>query len=944
MKNHYRYFQRQEKSAWIPVAAENAERTALNDGGVRLTVLATSAMLGGIDGTAAPKDLKYHGPLYFDIDHGDDLPLAIAAGNKLVAKLIEEYEMEERDIEIFLSGKKGLHVFIQPHHFNFTRSVLRLPKVYLEMAKHLYVSGMDMQVYSTRNAFRLPNVKRDDGRYRVQVTAKELRELTHERYLELTSEPRNSFRPPMPSNKVYTQLAVLFEQAMEQARKAERPVSDSARVFAPMLRQQFASELPPCIHHLAEGRRAETRSFNEVAVQVAIFAARLTPDGLGTFEPMFTRIADNQSSTSYATPRQRQEHMEGQYNYMRHTDSYEFSCNAMRSVLKTRVCSECPIEATKVVETPEDAARVVALEARPDGYFDTSGKSPRRLSTFRMHPDYVFNETQEDGQVRRMGTVVRVESGGSTVGSILLDETAWTNRSAFLRALGGVGNVSFFGTETDIQKLKFVTMSDPDLPERTLVHEMGLHVTQHEGREVRTYVEKHTSINNMQLSNTMVYEGPEDYDPYLVREKLTIATADDAIALKQLLTLNEMEVMSILVGWTAACHIKPHMVHHFRQFPLVNLWGNAGNGKTTVARYACVLGGADFVSEHEEMNVPLSTPFTWLASLSNSASIPVLWDEVNRSGEKMTPKAYARVMELLKACWNGQAAKKGNINTNRSIGMSTYKLIRPVIYCSEQAPDMPALLDRSLIVLTTEKALHKFDGRDRELRQNLDGLKRCAYTLMLAALATPSSEVAALLNATMDRLPKELRNRPRYSTAVCMTGLAWLGKVMRERGVMDDELEELLAQADKMLLDRAVRVATEEASRQISTEVDKVFAELFEVIDQSQLAASGEPGAGIPLLRRGIHFAVSLVAGQWQLHLDVRSAHTAYLQWANRKRTVVILDELKTFAKLAVQESYVLGVDKQQSILDGRHAFRIDLAEAERRGLPTYLLGDPNDF
>lgn len=947
MKNHYRYFQRAEKSPWIPIEAQDAERSALNEGAVRLTVLSTNIVLGGIDEVTAPKETKFHGPLYFDIDHSHDIPLAIASANRLVERLVNEFGMDERDIEVYLSGSKGLHIFIQPECFNFTRSIMRLPKVYLEMAKHLYVSGVDMQVYSVRNAFRLVNVQRDDGKYRVRVTCKELKTLTLEKYQELTAEPRHTFRPPQRTGQVNSQLAILFEQCQEIVRRNERePAADSSMVFAPQLRQEFSKEYPPCIMHLADGKRAETKSFNEVAMQVAIFAARLSPDGLGTFEPTFARIADNQTSSNYSTARERQEHMEGLYQYVRHTDKYNFSCNAMRGVLKSRVCRDCILEASKVVETPEDAAREVAIESRPDGYFDMSGKTPRRVSTFRIVPDYVFNERLDDGQIRRIGTVATVESNGASLGTVMLDESAWTNRAAFLRALGGVSNVSFFGSETDIQKVKYVTMSDPDLPERSIAREMGLHITRHEGKEVRTYVEKTTSINNLHIPSTMVFEGPDDYEPYLIREKLGMVDSSDAEALaaiKLLLTLNEMEVMGPLVGWQVACHLKPHMMHLYRQFPPVNLWGNAGNGKTTIARYTCVLGGVDFVSEFEEMNIPISTPFAWLASLSNSTSNPVLWDEVNKSGNRMPEKKYAQVVELLKGCWNGQVAKKGALNgTGKSPVLHNYRLIRPVIYCSEQQPELPALVDRSLSLLTREQALKQFDGRDRELRAKLDGLKRVAYTLMLTALSTPTQEVARIFNECMDAIPSDLRNRPRYTHAISLLGLRWLRTVMDSRGLLDDELAQLLVDGEEAVQVRVRYLASEQANKQMSTEVDRVFAELMEIIDQSQLV--GELGGGTALLRMGVHFELKSIAGQYILHLDVRSAHSAYLQWARRKGITVILDNLRTFLTLATQESYVLGVDKQESILGGRHVLRVDLVEAERRGLPVELLGNPDDF
>lgn len=942
MKNHYRYFQRGEKKPWIPVQDDNAEREARIEGGVRLTVLATNSQIGGLETGAVPKDLKYFGPMYFDIDHKGDLALAIDSARRLVATLEADYAVEPRDVQIFLSGSKGLHLFLDPVMFGLTRSVLRLPAVYREMAKQLYVSGVDMQVYSVRNAFRLVNVQRDDGKYRVQITHRELADLTPEKYKELVSAPRLDFLPPKPTGKQYALLTGLFQTATEIAKRLEKPIQDSSQVYAPILKQHFSEDYPPCVLHLAEGKRAENKSFNEAATQVAIFAARLDPDGLGKFKPVWERIADNQHSSSYANSRARLEHMDGQFHYMR-VSQWNFSCNAMRSVLKSRVCSDCPLEAAKVIESPEDAATAVSLDVRADGYFDGSGKSPRRITTFVLRPEYVFNETTDDGQVRRVGTVARIESNGSNLGNVLLEESAWNNRSSFIRALQGYGNASYFGNDTDIQKLRFMIMSDPDLPEKTMTREMGMHIERQGDREIRTYVERKRSISNTKLMDTKVYEGDEELDPFLMRNNLTPVTGSDeeAIqAIKLLFGMNEMNIMAYTVGWSTACALKAHMMHLFRQFPLVNLWGNQGNGKTTLARYCLILSGTNFVSEHEEKNVAASTPYSWLVGLSNSASNAVLYDEVNKSGNRMTPQKYAQITELLKGCFNGQAASKGALTAGGAgIKVRHYRLLRPCLYCSEQQPDDPALLDRSISLLISARGLEGRDGVDRKLRSKLPGLQRIGYTLMVQALNTPTDTIAEMFNPILDSLPAKMRQRPRYSAAICILGLRWLGQVLTQRGVADKELDGLLEQAEDAIRTRCEEIATEESRRQVANAVDRVFAEIFEILDYGvQEQENVDARHSVPLLRAGVNFCVKSAGGNSMLYLDVRGAHTAYLRWAKMKNQTVILDDLTNFVKLAKEEDYVERMDRYPNILDGRFVYAINLVTAAERGLPTYYV------
>ena len=943
MKHGYRYFQRGEKTPWITIPAEGAEAAALEQGAVRLTVLSTSKALGGLDGEAVPKDVRFYGPLYFDIDHKEDLALAIESANRLVTRLVEEYGVDPSDIQAFLSGSKGLHLFLLPHTFGLERPVLRLPGIYREMAKQLYVSGMDMQPYSMRNAFRLPNVKRDDGRFRVGVSIAELRELTVERYRELVAKPRPDFRHPDGTGKVYVQLSVLFESATELAKKNEKVIQDSSQVYAPVLRQHFSIDAPPCIQSLAEGKKAETASFNQVATQVAIFAARLNADGLGTFEPTFDRIADNQQSSSYSSARARREHMEGQYAYMRSTERYNFSCNAMRSVLKGRPCDECPLEAVKVVDSPESAAQAVGIAARADGYFDVAAQGkPRRISTFILEPEYVYNQLMEDGQVRRVGTVAQVKTNGQSVGRVLLDESSWGNRQQFLRALGGFSNLSFLGSETDIQKIKYVTMADDDLPEKQIVREMGMHVTRVNDKEIRTYVEAGKSINSLKLRDTYNFDGSSLYEPFLLSAKrMTQGDEEARRALKHLLHLNEPGIMGPLVGWVAACHLKPHLMHLYRQFPPLNLWGNMSVGKTTTARFACVLGGVDFIGQHEEMNVAASSPYAWLDSLSNSTSIPIIWDELNKTKDRMTPKLYAKACELLKATFNGQAANKGALgSTNSGSGTSavvvSYRMVRPVIYCSEQQPDVSALNDRSVNLLVTKKGKEGRRNDVFELRASLDGLKRAAHTMMLNALTTPTVEVAKMFRDSDALMADGLSERPRYGLACCHMGLRWLRSLAEQYDLVDEELGALMDEAEAAVVEHAKQLGSEESTREISTEVDRAFAEILEVIDNSLQA---EHLGGTPLLHRGIHFAVDTTGGYNWLHLDVRAAHSAYMMWARRKGVNVVLDDLRNFCRLAKLEEYVNSMVNTPAVLGGRHAFVIDLARAHKRGLPVNLLG-----
>ena len=944
MKNHFRYFQRDEKSPWIAVHDEGAENEARAQGAVRLTPLCTNKQLGNLEGTDIPRDVRFYGPFYADIDDKHDLQAAIRSGVRLMDRLMKDYGVLEQDIQLFLSGSKGIHLFLPPCSFGLERSVVRLPQIFKEMAKTLYVPGLDLQPYSLRNAFRLPNVKRSDGAYRVPVSGAELRELDPEGYRDLCSKPRNDYAHPRPTGKSYPLLMALFEGAQEAAKRSERPTAEPTTVLASVLRDKFKDEMPPCISALADGKVDETKNFNQVAFQAAVFAARMSPEGLGVFEPIFSRISDNTSSSQYGSSRARLEHLEAGYYYARATPGYEFSCNAMRSVLKHRVCGDCPLEAAQIVGTPEDAARVMGLNVRSDGYFDETAKNPRRISTFVLEPDHIYSEIMEDGAIRRVGTVATVKTNGNSVGRVYLDESAWTNRAAFLRALNGIGNLSYLGGDADLQKIKYVTMAEPDLPEKIRVHEMGMHISKVNDREVRTYVGRGKSINSLRMPDTFNFDGLPLYESFLLQgNHLAVDNAEARAALTLLLQLNDLKVMAILVGWNAATHLKAHLHALYRQFPSVNLWGNQSAGKTTTAQYACLLGGVDFVTEHEVMNIPISTPYSWLDSLSNAATTPMIWDEVNRSANRMPAKNYAKACEMLKATWNGQGANKGTLggtSSSQGISIRTYHMVRPVIFCSEQQPALPALVDRAIGVMMTKAGLKGRREVLHDLRDRLPGLRKLANLLLVAALRTPTTEVAQMFREADKAMPDEMRERPRYGMATCMLGLRWLQKVCEDAQLLDDDLDQLLQQAQAALLEHVAAVKAAHDSQDLSSEVDKAMGELFEILDLGVQFSNDIPGVPPPPLRLGVNFTVISRAGRELLYLDVRSAHSAYLRHVRAKGQEVILDQLKDFIVLSKQEDYVESYVQDPSILANRFAMVLDLKKAGKRGLPVELLGE----
>ena len=275
----FRAYQKSDGGSWITAGDKTPHDPwsfARAHDASRVTILAFNT-----DPEIATTDsMTYTGPLFFDIDHVD-LSVALASGVELCKKLTSIGVLEE-DLEIHLSGAKGIHIFVNMNIFSTGKAEKNLPDLYRLLALKLYVTGMDQQVYSNGKGrmVRPPNSLRPDKKYKVLVTLSELEDLTVERYQRMVQAPReglDAFSGPNTKTQVLTNL---FDQVKKEYKdhvklaakfKAMKDVADM---------NIFQGSVPACITELMEGKRNQTTSFNQIAFNVGCWSARSgTPSG-----------------------------------------------------------------------------------------------------------------------------------------------------------------------------------------------------------------------------------------------------------------------------------------------------------------------------------------------------------------------------------------------------------------------------------------------------------------------------------------------------------------------------------------------------------------------------------------------------------------------------------------------------------------------------------------
>lgn len=939
----YRYYQRSEKDAWflIPTkAGEDQFAQALSHGAKKLTILEVNQMIQDGDDPEVPRNrdkLAYRGPMYFDIDCKGDLDWALASANELVKRLLA-FGTPEAGLQIFLSGSKGVHILLDERLFGSGRFTRRLPEIYKEMARDLFVSGLDFSVYSggRGNAFRIPNIERFDGKYRVPVTVTELLSIDAAQYKLLVSQPRQIPTYPLPAVQV-PELMAMFEEAKKRVNSKQKVVliATSAEL------EKIRFDPPTCIQMLCDGKDHKSEAnFNQVATQLASYIVRAGVDS-AVAEALAARCAENNHSSKFGTAKLRRDHIEAQIRYVEHTPGFSFGCNAIRALLAKRPCDGCVIEAAGDGEAGDDAD--ICAEARADGYYVRMGEAIRRITNFILQPQDVYIEKPQDGSSqRRAGTKMAVLQGGVEVATLLFKETSFSGRSGFLREVEGVADLTFQGTDLDVQKIKMaIFKEDQDMGEVYRVYTAGVHLDFIGDTAVFTYVEPDLSINSVKVKGTHQYLGTLQARPYFSKANICpVGDEETDIAIAAMLRMNRPYEMGLIVGWCAACHLREHLQYLFNQFPVLSLWGSAGAGKSITAGLVTWINGTDYMSQDSGVNAPSASPWAMLEYCASTTTVPRIIEEYNKS--KMSAGAYRDTGERIKQSWGRESAMKGRPGGNAMGRVSAETVVIPVsaplIVMSEQEIEMPAIQERSIAVHMTKQ---KRQGRraDFELaRKHRPSLRSFGKALMADSLTTTLEDVEDLMQRASDLLPEMMDDRPRYSMQVIMLGLWKMREVLANL-----HLWQAASGLDKCIeaVVQAVTKGRGDAEgnfllRYVQSEIDLVVAKIALIIAISRSAE--ESSVGHVYLREGLHYVVN----DQYLILDPVMCHTSYVSYSSKEERVTpVISNAGQFLKLIVEEPYFAAQKPINNMGGGRAMLFLDIKAMEAKQIDTSLFLDP---
>lgn len=206
-----------EKRKWMSIQdTPDVEEQAKTQGAAYLTYI-------GVDRNPE-KDIEpnRYGFFPMDFDSIGDVAKSVIEAKNTMFHLEDKYNVDPFNLRIYMSGGKGVHIEIPPEILGVTPGP-NLYQEYKEIAKQIQndldLKTLDTTIYKGGKGqmFRLPNVPRDNGHYKVPVTPIELIKMSPDELTRLTETKRYLIKEHQPTTPEQAEeLHDLFAQVRNE--------------------------------------------------------------------------------------------------------------------------------------------------------------------------------------------------------------------------------------------------------------------------------------------------------------------------------------------------------------------------------------------------------------------------------------------------------------------------------------------------------------------------------------------------------------------------------------------------------------------------------------------------------------------------------------------------------------------------------------------------------
>lgn len=775
--------------------------------------------------------LAYAGPLYFDFDldtnDEDGLSKTTDSFKLFLVRLQEEFQVNLNCLKLFATGGRGYHIEVPMRVFMSKvppTGVAMLPLVYREMALDLAIETLDLAIYSTRKGrmWRVPNLERANGRYKVPISVHEALHMDGETYLRLTSAPRhyrgdpeamkdspwlydtNGELPPPVESELALPLQSMFvekrDQVDNQLRKQAKVKDERASL------NKYKGQMPESILTLMRGERLrDDLGFNTVALQLAIVGAAfgLSADDFMAKCEGFVKTHSGDGSR-YNSPRKRGEALRERYIYVQESPIYVFSQAGLRSICAVdyspadlfggltfqdapRFDPNADPHADPMESVPEDLRASIELAERSDttdgilmlkmGIFQRKGESGvmAKLSDISFQSPAVQVDLHSHRVTGYSAVIVVTKPGVSpkNYGRVNVPANVFNSRATldgFCQTYSSFYKGNDVGATVIRNIINTTAIKEKDM-EYVLTRE-GMDIIRNpEGDETMTVW---ATMDQVITQEDMECVEDKTMPKLVCRPRWganRVSTTDVHLQpipertpefkewFEQMLKVNRPAVVANSLGWFVSCY---HRQHHHRchgQFPTLYMYGSAGSGKTTTPHLFMYLFSTHPPDSWSQLSKG-TTGFATQYLFSRSTTVPAVIDEFRR--DAFYDIEYNKYIAEIRLAYNQTAYEKGggSDGSARSDWTDVTMTARstPLVFISEEMLEDPAARERLVPVALSRSSQNEAAWATAYAEKNRHYMTQIGSLLLRRTLAMSYEEFDERFRRTMHQV-RECRTK-----------------------------------------------------------------------------------------------------------------------------------------------------------------------------------------
>lgn len=355
-----------------------------------------------------------------------------------------------------------------------------------------------------------------------------------------------------------------------------------------------------------------------------------------------------------------------------------------------------------------DALRQLGLFVRNNCYYalGDNEEDPIRISNFILTP--LFHIHDENNGIR----LFRLTNSYRQSGIIELKESELCSLTNFQQKVGSLGNYVWLGKIDKLNRVKEFLYARTDTAER--IRKLGWndseqffafgngiyqHQTFHEVDEMGIIRGDNRKTYYIPATSKIYENNPEIYQ----FERLMIHRKSNGVLLRSFIEkLTEVfgENARIAFCYLVATLFRDVVYKRTRHFPILNLFGEKGTGKTTLATSL----EAFFLHDVEPPNMGVASVPAMNDRVSQAVNTLVVFDEYKNDLD-------IRKIAFLKGLWGGGGQTKKNTLTD---GMASQTIVTTgVVICGQEKPTQDMALYTRVLFLSYTKTSFSYQEKQR---------------------------------------------------------------------------------------------------------------------------------------------------------------------------------------------------------------------------------------